>query len=370
MRIGIDGRGTVWYRGTGIGTYTDQLLHHLYTLDRENTYSIFFPQDELFPWTDLGNFQSIQLDTHKDTYLQDTVVDQFLTKQPFDVYHVPQNGIGLPRDKYCPYIITLHDVIPYVLPETCSKTYLKTFMEQMNHIVKNADHIITVSNHAKNDIYQVLGVPLSKITVTPLAPEKIYHPMDKKKCISYLKNHYDLDREYILYIGGMNPRKNIGALIDAFHLCQKKLSKNYCIVIGGAHGRSYESLRLRCEALGLTDDVIFPGYIPQEELPVFYNGASLFVYPSLYEGFGLPPLEAMACGVPTICSNTTSIPEVVGNAALLIDPHDVENLAEKIALVLESPSTYAIMIHKGLQRAKQYTWEKTAKKTLEIYLSF
>lgn len=370
MKIGIDGRGAVWYKGTGIGTYTSQLLQHLHILDQKNTYSIFYPQDASIPWMDSAHFLSIPLNTHKDTYLEDPIVAQLLIDQAFQIYHVPQNGIGLPIAKHCAYVITLHDVIPYVMPETCSKNYLKTFMTQMNHIVKNVDHVITVSNHAKNDIYQVLGIPLSNISVTHLAPEKIYRPMNKASCKAYVQDHYGIDREYILYIGGISPRKNIGAIIDAFHLCQKKLSKNYCLVIGGAHGRSYDRLRLRCETLGLADDVLFPGYIPLEELPIFYNGASLFVYPSLYEGFGLPPLEAMACGVPTICSNVTSIPEVVGDAALLVDPHDIDGLAEKITLVLETPSTYATMIHQGLKQAKQYSWEKTTKKTMEIYLSF
>lgn len=370
MKIGIDGRGAVWYRGTGIGTYTDQLLHHLMLLDQENHYSIFYPEESVGYSPLAPQFRMIPTKGTQDNPENNCFIQDQIQKSSLDIYHVPQNGLGLPKEKNCSYVITLHDVIPYVLPETCSKTYLKTFMEEMDAILRLTDRIITVSQYSKKDIHQVLGFPMDRIHVTPLAPEAQYQPLNKEQCKAFLKNRYGIDRDFILYIGGINPRKNIGMLMDAFSRCKSKLSKDYALVIGGKLGRSYESLKQRCDFLSLTRDVLFPGYIPLEELPLFYNGTSLFVYPSVYEGFGLPPLEAMACGTPTICSNATSIPEVVGDAALLMDPHDPEGLAEAIRMVLEDPKLGTALRQRGLTHAKTYSWEKTALETIKIYTSF
>ncbi|MFZ5968765.1 MAG: glycosyltransferase family 4 protein [Bacillota bacterium] len=362
MNISIDGRAALLHRGTGIGTYTSELIKYLQIIDTENDYWILYPEGSSSDFIASPNFSFFCIP--QDQPIGTSI---FPHLSNMHIHHAPQNGIGLPREKQCPMVITLHDVIPLILPETCSKGYLKTFMEEMEIILKLTDLIITVSNYSKMDIHTVLGFPLSRIHVTHLAPEERYRVLDRDECRKYIQQKYNIKKDYILYVGGISPRKNIGAILNGFHLVKDKLSREYNVVITGAYGRSYDALVNRCKTLDIASDVIFPGFIPLEDLPVFYNGASLFIYPSIYEGFGLPPLEAMACGTPVICSNVTSIPEVVGDAAVLVPPHDPDCLAENIFKILEDQNYADSLSVKGLLHVSSYSWEMTARQTLEIY---
>jgi len=176
-----------------------------------------------------------------------------------------------------------------------------------------------------------------------------------------------LPERFILFLGTIEPRKNIINLIKAFAKLQTCEPANLKLVIGGAKGWFYEDVFARVEELGLRDEVLFPGYIPASELPLWYNAAELFVYPSLYEGFGLPPLEAMACGTPVVATNTSSLPEVVGKAGMLVDPLAVEELAEAMRRVLNDETLWQEMRGQGLRRAQGFSWTKTAQETVQVY---
>ncbi|MDA8442122.1 MAG: glycosyltransferase family 1 protein [Peptococcaceae bacterium] len=370
MKIGIDARAAIWYRGTGIGTYTYQLIRNLAYLDTSNVYRFFWPGDEykdLDPRTD-AVFNSIL--KHKDRFWEEVHIPAALEDDKINVYHVPQNGIGLPVKKDCPFIVTVHDLIPYVYPETVGRNYLKVFLQEMPRIIEDADQIITVSDWSKRDIQKIFKLPDDRITVTYEAAEEIYRPLDKNKCRDFLANKYNLPRRFVLYLGGFGPRKNISGLINAFFELKKDLDADIKLVIVGKPGRDFEELNLLVDALGIQERVIFPGFVPVEELPLFYNAATIFVYPSIYEGFGLPPIEAMACGTPTITSNTSSIPEVVGDGAVLINPFNSLDLAEGIFRLLTDEALARQCTAKGLAQAKQYSWHTTAQQTLTTYLRF
>ena len=206
---------------------------------------------------------------------------------------------------------------------------LKIYTEEIPNIIERCDAIITVSNFSKEDISHELNFPKEKIFVTHLAAEDIYYPRNKLECKEYIEKNYGIEDNFILYVGGFSPRKNIKGLIEAFSLIKPKIEENYKLVILGKKGRSYYDYRDLAYSLNLKDDVIFTGYVPVEELPIFYNAAHVFCYPSFYEGFGLPPIEAMACGTPTIASNITSIPEILGDSALYIDPNDTDDYRRK-----------------------------------------
>lgn len=298
MKIGIDGRAANWYRGTGIGTYTYQLINHINKVDYINDYIIFMPRNCGNRINFKKNYSILEITQNcTDNFWDEVNMPNILKDKDIDLYHVPQNGIGIPMDKNCSFVITLHDVIPYKMPNTASERYLKLFNETLPKVVSMCDGIITVSNYSKNDIIKAFNFPKDKIFVSYLASEDIYHPIDKNLSKDLIKKHYSIDDNYILYVGGFSPRKNIVGLIEAFNKLLSIYKKNIKLVIAGKQGKSYSIYKKRCEALHIEDKVIFPGFIPLEHLPYLYNGCELFVYPSFYEGFGLPPVEAMACGV-------------------------------------------------------------------------
>lgn len=317
MKIGIDARAARWYRGTGIGTYTYQLIYNLNLIDSKNPYLLFWP-DENYSDIHPGDNFSFKLITQekRDNFWDEVDIPNILTDTGIEVYHVPQNGVGLPDKKNCPYVITLHDVIPYKLPETVGPNYLKIFLEKIPDIVKTADAVITVSNYSKKDIAETLGVPINRIYVTHLAAENIYYPMDRNTAKQLLSRKYAINDDFILYLGGFSPRKNIKGLIEAYYKIYRKLTKPQKLLIVGKHGRSYDDYRQLVNKLGIEEHVVFTGYIPVCDLPLFYNGASLFVYPSFYEGFGLPPLEAMACATPHATSRTNRLYKTPNNCII------------------------------------------------------
>ncbi|WP_027623636.1 glycosyltransferase family 4 protein [Clostridium lundense] len=368
MKIGIDGRAANWYRGTGIGTYTYQLIKHINRIDSANDYMIFMPNNCNNMIDFNKNFSIAEITKNmKNNFWDEVNIPNILKDKYIDLYHVPQNGIGIPENKKCAFAITLHDVIPYKMPETSSERYLKLFNETLPNVISNCDGIITVSNYSKNDIIEAFNFPKDKIFVTYLASEDIYAPIDKCICKNLIKEHYSISEDYILYVGGFSPRKNIIGLIEAFSILLNLYKSDIKLIIAGKQGKSYALYKKRCEELHIEDKVIFPGFIPLEHLPYFYNGCEAFVYPSFYEGFGLPPVEAMACGVPVIASNTTSIPEVVDDAALLIDPYNIDDICASMYRILLDKKLRDSLVLKGLVRSSELNWDKTAKGTIIAY---
>lgn len=368
MKIGIDGRAAKWYRGTGIGTYTYQLLSALNSINSLNEYLLFMPKSSScdIPFNNSFHIKNIS-DDNRSNFWDEVNIPNMLMDKDIELYHVPQNGVGLPENKTSPFVITLHDIIPYKMPETVGDTYLRIFNEEMPDIVKRCDGIITVSEFSKQDIAKAFNFPKDKIFVTHLAAEAIYFPMDREFCRTEIKKYYNIEDDYILYVGGFSPRKNIVGLIEAFAKLTNKYKRNIKLVIAGKQGKSYSIYKKRAQDLGIEEKVIFPGFIEIEHLPYLYNAAEVLVYPSFYEGFGLPPVEAMACGVPVITSCLTSIPEVTLDAAVLINPWDVEELCSTMIEVLCDETLRDKLILKGLVRSSELSWQNTAKGTLLAY---
>lgn len=367
MKFSIDARGINLYKGSGIGTYTENLLRELLNIDTKNNYSIF--------WTG-ENYENYKKDNSKiiftskkhGTFYENYYYPNYIKENNIDMHHIPQNGIGLNELYTSPIVVTIHDLIPYILPETVGRGYLERFLRDMPLIVRNSKVILTVSEYSKRDIIKFFPfVNEEKIFVTPLAANKSYKPLNKINCIEYIKNKYSIDSPFILYIGGFSTRKNVKELIIAFNKIQKSLKKDYKLVLCGSIRDEGVKLQNLCKELLIDDKIIFTGFVPDDELPLFYNAAEVFVYPSLYEGFGLPPLEAMSCATPVITSNLTSIPEVTNDCALLINPFDNDELASSILNLLNSKSLLQEYAEKGYNNSLNFTWQNTAINTLKAY---
>lgn len=367
MKIAIDARGINFYKGTGIGTYTENLLRNLLTIDEENFYHLYW-------WG--KNYASFKKDNSKITltskksknFFEDYYFPQNISQEGIDLYHVPQNGIGLHQDLLCKKVITIHDLIPYIMPETVGKGYLNKFLKEIPSLIDNCHSILTVSQWSKNDIIKFFPkFDPDKIFVTPLAADTKYRPMDKEKCNFILKKFYNITKPFILYIGGFSPRKNVHSLIAAFSKLYNKLPIEYELVIVGANKDSGQSLLSMSNNTRAKDNIVFTGFVPEGHLPLLYNGCDLFVYPSLYEGFGLPPLEAMSCGTPVISSNLSSIPEVVGDGGILIDPYDEKGLQDIMEEILSDMDYQNSIKEKAILRSALFSWEKTALSTLDAY---
>jgi glycosyltransferase involved in cell wall biosynthesis len=366
LKIAIEARPIKWSYGTGIGNYTYCLLDKLNEIDQVNDYTFLWPDRHPEPFIPMQRPYSFYT-LPKDDRREELEIPLWLQQEGADLYHLPQNGFRAPKNTASKIVVTIHDLIPYILPEMVRPSFLKRFITEMPDIIAVSDHIITVSSAAKQDIIRLFSVNPAKISVVPSAPAAIYRRLPAAMVTRELRQKYRLKRPYILYVGGLNPRKNVVELIYAYSKINRELPAGQLLVIPGAAGRHLQKLQTMVSALDLEEHIVFPGFVISDDLPLLYNGADLFVYPSLYEGFGLPPIEAMACGTPVIAANTSSLPEVAGEAALLVDPRDTLKLAETIWQVLTDPELAAALSAKGLARCQKYTWAANAAQILQIY---
>jgi glycosyltransferase involved in cell wall biosynthesis len=235
--------------------------------------------------------------------------------------------------------------------------------------LQRASTVVTLSKHAQQEILTLFPYLKNRVYAIPLAPSDLLQPIDKEKDLwPKIRSGYKIHSEFILAVGNLQPRKNLIRLVRAFASIRADLNRCQLVIVGKAQWQSSEVYSL-VESLGLEEDVIFTGYVPDDDLRLLYNLATVFVYPSLYEGFGLPILEAMACGTPVIASRVASMPEVAGNAAILIDPYQEREIAGAIRRVVTDVSLAESLSRRGLAHAKQFSWARTAAKTRAVYES-
>jgi len=263
--------------------------------------------------------------------------------------------------KFKKIIITCHDLVPLIYRRYSPFLWLNI------RGLKKADRIITVSNFSKNDIIKRLKYPADKIDVIHNAVD---HSRYYKQRGKEILKRYNIatDDKVILYVGSEQKRQNLPFLIESFYQLKKKLPKVKLLKVGSSQSKGRGELAKLIKNLGLEKEVIFTGFVDEKELPKIYNAADLFVYPCLYAGFGIPPLEAMACGTPIITSNLTSLPEVVGDAGIMIDPYNKEQMVEAMFRILTNTELKENLIRKGLEKAKIFSWEKAAEQTLTVYI--
>ena len=366
MRIAIDVRSTLKKEKAGIGYYTLNLINALAKIDKENSYYLyskikFFSLDKKPPILPSQNFK------HK--------IDRFDLGPPrllknIDIFHTSSFDIKPPKG--AKFIITVHDIIPKVFPQGHTKDAIEKLDASLKHVLLSADFIVADTQSTFNDLTKYYPHECAhklRVVYPGVGEEFVVLPKNAKNLYNRIFLKYNIYSNYIIYIGTLEPRKNITGLIKAYHSLKSRYSIKQQLVIAGMKGWMYEDIFKLVDELGLNKEIIFTGYIPREELKIFYNFADLSVYPSFYEGAGLPVLEAFKCGCPVVTSNISSMPEFAGDAAMLIDPNNVDFIAEGIHKILSNPELRSSLIEKGLKRAKEFTWERTAQQMLSVFNS-
>ena len=363
MRIGIDAH-MVGTKETGNETYIRNLIDNLAKIDKENEYVIFVSDGSISEHWRLGNTNFV-FDTVSPSNLFRISLQFWMKvkKHHLDVMHFTYH---LPLFCPCKTVVTVHDICFKKFPHCFSKRdrFVLTVLGKSS--ARKADAVITVSNSSKGDIEEFYGLDSRKIYVTYEAANEDFFNAGKSKLASVCAK-YAIDTDFILAVGNIQPRKNLASLVKAFGMLVDKTPFSHKLVLVGK--ALFRELDVFQEIVkwGLVDRVVFTGYVEDRDLPSLYAAAHLFVYPSVYEGFGLPLLEAMACGTPVIASKTSSIPEVVGDAALMIDPYDVSGIANAIGFLLSNEAIRRQMSQKGLRQARMFNWETTAAETLKVY---
>lgn len=370
MRIGIDARTLYIPALKGIGIYLYNLLINISEIDQENEYFLYYDsRQENFPrFPKAANFieKGISIKKGDRFYFWEQIrLPLEIRRDKIDIFHSPGNIT--PFSLGCPILVTVHDT---TLQEVSrgnifNKFYYKKLQPAKLRKVKK---IITGSNYSKERISTVMKVPIEKIIVIPNGISDLFRVLRDRKSIEQVKQKYGISGEYILNVGGESPWKNVSRLIKAYSILADNSDYKKQLVITGI--RKKEILDKHMKEIfeyGVSEKVLVLGYIPENDLINLYNGADVFVYPSLREGFGFPPLEAMACGVPVIASNKTSIPEVVGNAALLVDAENPQAIADEILNVTSNYPLRQKLLQAGSMQYSNYKWEKTAAETLKLY---
>lgn len=367
MLIGIDASRATSPQPTGTERYSLELIRHLLALDTSHRYRLYFnrkPSPNLFPSSDQLESQIMpwpRLWTHARLSWE-------MARHPPDVLFVPAHVLPILHPRRS--VVTVHDLGYLYFPDAhrrLDRVYLDLSTRFNAH---SASHVIADSEATRRDLIACYSVPEDRITVVSPGRDEAFSPVTVPDKLAEVRARYGLPVQYILCLGTLQPRKNLARLFEAFALLRRqdpvaKPSASNLVVVG-KRGWLYQGFLRQVERLGLEEAIVFTGYVPRADLPAILSGASVFVFPSLYEGFGFPVLEAMACGTPVVCSNAASLPEVAGEAALLVDPTDIEALARAMARVLHDEELRASLRERGFAQAKKFSWRRCATETLHI----
>ncbi len=364
MRIGIDARKL---HDFGIGTYIQNILRQLARLDHEWEYVLLCRPKERDWFADLGpNFRPVVVGAAPYSISEQLSVPWRLLRERVDLFHSPH--YVLPPLVRCPSVVTIHDCIhlmfPQYLPNRLALVYARVFMWWA---ATRSAKVLTVSEASKHDILRFFRVPERKVIVIPNAIDERFGMPPPDEEVYRIKERFQLHEPFVLYAGNVKPHKNLERVIEALAQLHANGFDQLKLLIIGNDISKYATLRRAVHTHNLHRFVRFFGFVPDQTLAILYRLASVFVFPSLYEGFGLPPLEAMASGTPVVTSNVSALPEVVGEAAVLVDPHDSHAIAEGIAHVLFDPQLRTTLRQRGLERAATFSWETAALALREIY---
>lgn len=371
-RIGIDARH-IYRQRAGIGQYTYNLVKHCARLEKNASFYLYVDTKahETFEIPNikiqrLGNDSSRfgRLQKLYSPFWMNFVLPKYLHKQ-IDVFHSP--NYLLPPSTFCKSIVTVHDLIFLKYPETYDFLYPKYLKLLVPKSLQRADKIIAVSETTRNDLLEWLKIKEEKICVIYNGIGNEFLPIYDKTLLENKRQQMNLPEDFLLYVGTIELRKNLGVLLDAFRKLKKQHQIPHKLVLVGKKGQGWQEIRNLPSKLGIESDVIFRGYVCLDDLVYLYNLSDVFIYPSIYEGFGIPVFEAMACGTPVVASNTSSIAEIAKGCAFLVDSASSEDFIRGVAVLLSNKEKRQDLITSGINRAKTLTWDNSAKKVLQLY---
>lgn len=371
VRIAIDYTSALNQRA-GIGRFTRQLVDALLEQDRRHDYLLLGPRRSRFSPSPAALSQA-RLARWPLTEWGMTVLWHRLGLRipaeafagPFDLFHGPD--FVLPPMRCRRSILTVHDLSFLVYPEHAVPTLARYLRRVVPPSVARASLVVADSESTRHDLIRHLGAPPDKVAVVWGGVDPSFRPITDQVTLARVRQRYQAEPPFVLSVGTLEPRKNYGRLLEAFAALRRELSQPIRLLIAGGKGWLYDDIFRQQRSLGLDEAVAFLGFVPEDDLPALISLAQVFVYPSLYEGFGLPVLEAMACGAPVIAANTSALPEVAQGAALLVDPSDVAALAGAMRRVLEDEGLRQELSERGQERAATFTWERAAAQMLTLY---
>src|SRR3984957_10962829 len=358
MRVGID-LTAIWRPVTGMERVAIEMTRALLRLDQENEYVLFFSEDVHPAFADArGGFQPVVFPVRGELLSKNVFFTFSPAVSQLDFLHFPI--FPPPLWCRCPHGWTVHDATPWLYPETMKRTSRIYFQTLGGHAIRTSQLLVTDSQSSRNDLQKLFGARRGDIRVIDLAVRSNLRRVEDPAALNRLREKYALPQQFLLCVATLEPRKNLSRLLRAFQLLRESGHTTASLVIVGRKGWLYDRIFAEILVAGLKDDVIFTGHVADEDLAGLYSLAHAFVYPSLYEGFGLPCLEAMACGCPVVTSNRGALLEVTGQAAVLADPEDVASIASAIETVLHDATLRQTLIERVLERAKVFTWDRYA----------
>jgi glycosyltransferase involved in cell wall biosynthesis len=367
LRIAIDAHSV----GTGLGgneSYATNLIEALAEIDAVNSYTLYVTRRaavERFSdrWP---NFSVRATLPHTPLIRIPLTLSAELRRNPVDVLHVQFTA---PPFSPCPVVVSIHDLSFEHLPQTFKWRSRKQLRITVRRSAREAAQVIALSEYARDDIINTYGVERERVSVIPLAAAAHFRPVKDEQELQRVRQTYGIEGEYILSVGAIQPRKNLRRLVAAYASLRRARPEGNLpkLVLVGKCAWLYDETLRSIKDLEISNSVVLTGYVPETDLPALYSGALCFVYPSYFEGFGLPPLEAMQCGTPVIVGDQTSLPEVVGDAGVLVDPFDVNDIAAAIEKVIFDSEVRAQLRVKGRERAGLFDWRETARQTLAVY---
>ena len=358
----------------GIGTYIRNVVRTLARLDRESKYFLIGSPEKMAEFGALPpNFHAVALDGADDTLKGTLAFRAIVRRLGCDVVHIP-HLFWIPRGLGCPYVLTVHDLLEHMYGSRDLSSLRRSLHFYLTRrVLRRAARVIAVSQFTRNEIEKLLAIPDARIEVVYNAiDERFLHGHATEADRDLIAQRYLVNYPFILYAGAIRPHKNVVRIIEAFSALKSELQKeeqfpDLKLIIIGDDLSSHPRLRRTVVRSGVQNDVRFLGFVPIEVLRIFYDVAKIFVFPSLYEGFGLPPLEAMAHGTPVVTSNTSSLPEVAGNAALLVNPENVFEIRRALQRALLDPALRERMKQRGYEQAQRFSWTTSVTRILEIY---
>ena len=370
MRYGIDGR-CIQDHFPGIGRYAYALAQHVPALAPNDEFVVYHDPTanntryELAALARSGNVRLERVEVGPLSLRQQAVLPRLARRDRLDLYHSPYYAISYLMP--CPVVVTIHDLIPRLHPDCLPNPRLSAvFSLMLRAALWRAAGILVDAESTRADLAETMRVALSRITTVPLAAGAEFSPRATRK-VAQLLQRLQLDTPYLLYVGSNKPHKNLPRLVEAWSSLTDPERSGRCLILAGREDPRYPQARKLVARLGISGSVRFLGDVREQDLPLLYGGALAFVFPSVYEGFGLPVLEAMACGIPVGCANTSSMPDIVGDAALTFEPQSVTSIAEALRRLMAEPDLRESLAEAGLARSRVFSWERTATETLAVY---